>query len=106
MIIIMMCDGSVMVTSTSQRQYKHRYKCSILTHLIFPHYRAYDMRLDRISSSLACDNIHFLIMSYILYQYSFTAFHWAAEYGRTEVMRLFLDNGADINIRNKVSDMI
>ena len=102
----MMCDGSVMVTSTSQRQHMHRYKCSILKRLIFPHYWVYEMRLDRISSSLACDNIHFLIMSYILYQYSFTAFHWAAEYGQADVMSLFLDKGANINMRDKVSDII
>ena len=35
-ILSMICDGSVMVMSTSQRQHKHldRYKCSISTHII------------------------------------------------------------------------
>ena len=46
-------------------------------------------------------------MSFILYQYGYTALHYTAMMGRTEVARLLLDKGADVNIGDKlVSDMI
>ena len=40
------------------------------------------------------------------YQDGFTALHHAADDGHTEVARLLLDRGADVNSKNKVSDMI
>ena len=45
-------------------------------------------------------------MSFTLYQYGLTALHWAAAGGHTDVTRLLLDKGADVNSINKVSDMI
>ena len=39
------------------------------------------------------------------YQDGCTALHHAASSGHTEVARLLLERGADINSQNKVSDM-
>ena len=47
-----------------------------------------------------------LMMSFILCQTGWTALHWAAIGGDTDVTRLLLDKGADVNSINKVSDMI
>ena len=46
-----------------------------------------------------------LIMSFISYQNG-TALHNAAIKGYTDVARLLLDRGADVNIKDKVSDRI
>ena len=45
-------------------------------------------------------------MSFTLYQIGFTALHYAAAGGHTDVARLLLDKGADVNSRDNVSDMI
>ena len=45
-------------------------------------------------------------MSFTLYQFGFTALHYAAGGGHTDVARLLLDKGADVNSRDNVSDMI
>ena len=48
-----------------------------------------------------------LIMSFILYQYGYTALYRAAMKGHTDIARLLLDKKADVNIGDKmVSDMI
>ena len=105
-IVIMICDGSVMVTSTSQRQLEHRNECdysiqrfSAIAHICHELHIFGCMRWDEMRF------LH-LIMSFILYQGGRTALHWAAMYGYIEVMRLLLDKGADVNIKDKVSGMI
>ena len=45
-------------------------------------------------------------MSFISYQIGLTALHYAAAGGHTDVARLLLDRGADVNSRDNVSDMI
>ena len=45
-------------------------------------------------------------MYWIRHQDGSRALHYAANSGHTEVSRLLLDRGADVNASNKVSDMI
>ena len=45
-------------------------------------------------------------MNLIRYQRGFTVLSLAAGYGNTDVAKVLIDGGADINSRDKVSNMI
>ena len=64
------------------------------------------MRRYQISSSDSTNSIYYLTMYWTRYQSRRTALHCAASSGHTEVARLLLDRGADVNSEDKVSDMI
>ena len=64
------------------------------------------MRWDEISSAGSTNNIHCLIMYSIRHQVGWTTLHYAASSGHTEVAKLLLDRGVDVNSKDEVSDVI
>ena len=105
----MICDGSVMVMSTSHVNISTMIDINVIisptilcncTYLTcIAHIWVYKMRRDEMRF------LH-LIMSFILYQDGYSALYLAAMYVHTDVVRLLLDRGADVNIKDKVSGMI
>ena len=61
------------------------------------------MRLDENCLSEATDNINYLTMRLIRYQWGFTTLHAAADRGYARVTRMILDRVADIDSKDKVS---
>ena len=64
------------------------------------------MRWYEISSLDSTDDIHCLIMYFIRHQDGSGVLYCAAAKGHTELARLLLERGADVNASNKVSNMI
>ena len=58
-----------------------------------------------ISSFDSTDNIYHLIMYSIRYQKGFSVLYLAANDGNTDVAKMLIDGGADVNLRDKVSNM-
>ena len=58
-----------------------------------------------ISLNLSVD-ISYLIMYWTRYQTGYTALLVAANRGHTDITKLLIDGGADVNSKDKVSDMI
>ena len=65
-----------------------------------------NMEWDDISSFDSTDNIYHLIIYSVRYQNGRKAFFVAANVGHNDIMKLLLDKGADVNSRDKVSNMI
>ena len=66
----------------------------------------YEMVRYEICSCEAIDNILYLTMYLIRYQWKRTAYNLAIRYGHIEIANLLLDGGADVNSIDKVSFMI
>ena len=65
-----------------------------------------ELSCDDISLNLS-DDIYYLIMHWIRYQRGLTALNAAANFGHTDITKLLLDKGADVNSKDdKVSDIM
>ena len=47
----------------------------------------------------------FIYNTYIIKQHGYTPLHLAAKYGNLEIVKLLIENGANVQDKNKVRDM-
>ena len=102
---------------SSHHQHQHWCNCDldnsqvyIISYIIFLHVLTHELNWDELrwdfSKPKYRDDIYYFMMYWIRYQNGFTALQRAATGGHYDITKLLIDGGAEVNSKNKVSNMI